>query len=344
MPFPSDAARELETAPTLEEIRAAAARLRDLVIRTPVRRWEGVAIERAAGADTCVVLKEELFQRTGSFKVRGALCNMLDLAPDALARGVTAVSAGNHAMAVAYAARVLGSTAHVVMPRTANPARVAGCRDLGAEVELVDDVHKAFARVQEIERSEGRTFVHPFEGKRTALGTATVGLELVEDVPDLDAVVVPIGGGGLCAGVAAAVKLAAPGCRVHGVEPEGADSMHRSFVAGSPRKIDAVRTIADSLGAPYAAPYTFGLCRTFVDELCLVDDDALKRAMHLLFASAKLAVEPAGAAATAALVGPLRERLRGKKVGIIVCGANIDAGSFARYVGEGAALAASGAA
>ena len=157
-------------------------------------------------------------------------------------------------MAVAYAAAALGTSAKVVMPKSANPFRVEGCRALGATVELVSDVHQAFARVKEIEATERRRLVHPFEGPKTALGTATLGLELVEQVEDLDAVIVPIGGGGLCAGVAAAVKLASPRTLVFGVEPEGADSMHRSFAAGSPQAIDAVRTIADSLGAPHAAP------------------------------------------------------------------------------------------
>jgi threonine dehydratase len=318
--------------PTLAAIRATRQLLGDLVETTPVRRWRGAALEAALGPGTEVILKEELFQRTGSFKPRGALAVMLDLPRETLARGVTAVSAGNHAMAVAYAARVTGTTAKVVMPKTANPFRVRGCRELGAEVELVDDVHAAFARVKVIEETEGRTFVHPFEGPRTALGTATLGLELVGQVPGLDAVIVPIGGGGLCAGVAAAVKLARPACAVYGVEPEGADSMHRSFAAGSPQAIDAVRTIADSLGAPHAAPYSYALCRRYVGELVKVDDDALRRAMLLLFASAKLAVEPAGAAATAALLGPLRERLLGKRVAVIVCGANIDAAGFAAHL------------
>jgi len=254
--------------------------------------------------------------------------------PDALGRGVTAVSAGNHAMAVAYAARVLGSTAKVVMPKTANPYRVMRCRELGAEVLLMDDVHQAFDRVRQIEAQEGRTFVHPFEGEATVLGTATLGLELMEQAGELDAVIIPIGGGGLCAGVAAAIKLLRPRCLVFGVEPEGADSMRRSLEAGSPQSIDAVRTIADSLGAPYAAPYSFDVVRRNIDDLVLVDDDALRRAMLLLFASAKLAVEPAGAAATAALCGPLRERLAGKRVGLVVCGANIDAESFSRYLGQ----------
>jgi threonine dehydratase len=273
-------------------------------------------------------LKLELFQYAGSFKPRGALTVMLNLAAPALKRGVTAVSAGNHAMAVGYAARVLGTTAKVVMPKNANPARIAGSKAFGAEVELVEDVHRAFERVHEIEREEGRTFVHPFEGPLTALGTATLGLELCRQVPDLDAVIVPIGGGGLCAGVATAVKLLQPRCKVYGVEPVGADSMHRSFASGKPEAIEKVQTIADSLGAPYAAPYSFALCRRYVDELVLVDDPSLRRAMALLFSGAKLAVEPAGAAATAALCGPLRDRLEGKRVGLIVCGSNIDVAGF----------------
>jgi threonine dehydratase len=312
----------------LAAIRAARERLGPRIVLTPVRLWDDDAIVKAAGAETRVFLKEELFQRTGSFKPRGALTVMLDLAPEALARGVTAVSAGNHAMAVAYAARVLGTTAKVVMPKTASAFRVERSRALGAEVELTDDVHLAFERVKQIARDEGRAFVHPFEGPLTALGTATLGLELVEQVADLDAVIVPIGGGGLAAGVAAGVKLASPRTLVFGVEPEGADSMRKSFDAGSPQSIDKVRTIADSLGAPYAAPYSFALCRRYLDDVVLVDDDALRRAMLLLFASAKLAVEPAGAAATAALLGPLRDRLRGKRVGVIVCGANLDAATF----------------
>jgi threonine dehydratase len=321
--------------PSLEAIRATRARLGDLVVLTPVRLWQDDRLERLVGPETRVFLKEELFQRAGSFKPRGALAVMLDLASAALAKGVTTVSAGNHAMAVGYAARTLGTTAKVVMPKKANPFRVQACRDLGAEVELTDDVHQAFARVKEIEEQEGRTFVHPFEGPLTARGTGTLGLELVEQVPDLDAVIVPIGGGGLAAGVAAAVKLARPQCQVFGVEPEGADTMHRSFALGSPQAIAEVRTIADSLGAPHAAPYSFGLCRRYLDDLVLVDDDALRRALRLLFASAKLAVEPAGAAATAALCGPLRDRLRGRRVAVIVCGANIDVGSFVEHLGPG---------
>jgi threonine dehydratase len=192
-------------APTLPEIRAARERLGDLVVQTPIWRWRSREIADHLDPKTEVVLKLELFQHTGTFKPRGALTVMLALDRAALARGVTAVSAGNHAIAVGYAARVLGTTAKVVMPKSANPARVAACRWWGAEVDLVEDVHRAFARVREIEADEGRTFVHPFEGPRTALGTATLGMEFCDQAPDLDAVIVPIGGGGLCAGVATAV-------------------------------------------------------------------------------------------------------------------------------------------
>jgi threonine dehydratase len=315
--------------PTIEAIRANRRRLGDLVRETPVWHWQGLDLDSIIGADTTVLLKLELFQHTGSFKPRGALTVMLDLDADELQRGVTAVSAGNHAIAVGFSARLLGTTAKVVMPKSANPFRVARCRAYGAEVELVNDVQQAFARVQQIQEEEGRIFVHPFEGPLTTLGTATVGLEFAIQAPDLDAVIIPIGGGGLCAGMACAFKQLQPACRVIGIEPVGADSMHRSLLAGTPQAIEQVRTIADSLGAPYALPYSFEMCRTFVDELVLIDDPAMQRAMGLLFNSMKLGVEPAGAAATAALCGPLRKRLAGKRVGVIVCGANIDLATFA---------------
>lgn len=319
--------------PNLPDIAAAHARLRDLVVETPVHRWRGLEIAEAAGAKTEVVLKLELFQYTGSFKARGALTNLLNLTPEALGRGVTAVSAGNHAIAVAYAAKTLGTTAKVVMMKSANPFRVERCKSYGAELVLADDVHSAFDTVRRIEREEGRSFVHPFEGERTVLGTATLGYEWHRQASDLDAVIAPIGGGGLAAGMACALKQLQPNIQVFGVEPEGADSMHRSFAAGSPQAIERVATIADSLGAPHAAPYSFAICRRFLDGLVKIDDNAMRRCMGLLFREMKLAVEPAGAAATAALCGPLRERLAGKRVGLIVCGSNIDAATYGRYLG-----------
>jgi threonine dehydratase len=181
--------------------------------------------------------------------------------------------------------------------------------------------------------------VHPFEGPLTALGTATLGVEFADQAAalgaPLDALIVPVGGGGLIAGMSAAVKQAYPDCVVYGVEPEGADTMYRSFRSGKVETLDRVRTIADSLGAPHAAPYSFGLCQQFVEEIVLVSDDAMCAAMALLYADVKLAPEPAAAAATAALLGPLRDRLAGKRVGAIVCGGNVDVATFSQCVTRG---------
>lgn len=318
---------------TIDEVKALREELGDRVRTTPVWRWQGFDIEETIGAETEVWLKLELFQYGGSFKPRGALAVMLDLDRAALDRGVAAVSAGNHAIAVAYAARMLGTTAKVVMPVFANPLRVERCRAYGAEVVLAETMHDLFPRVAQIQEEEGRALVHPFEGPRTALGTATVALEFDAQVADLDAVIIPIGGGGLAAGMATAIKQLRPKCAVYGVEPVGADSMTRSFAAGSPQRIEAVQTIADSLGAPMALPYSFDLCRQNVDEIVLVSDDELRAAMRLIFVGMKLAVEPAGAAGTAALCGPLRERLSGQRVGLVVCGSNIDGATFCRLFG-----------
>jgi threonine dehydratase len=322
--------------PTLNEIRANRQRLGDLVITTPVRLVTDERLSRVVGRSTRVWLKEELFQRTGSFKPRGALSVMLDLDDTALKIGVTGVSAGNHAISLAYSARILGTTAKVVMPETANPFRVELCREFGGLVELVGNVHEAFARADEIATTEGRTFVHPFEGPKTALGTASVGLELVEQVHSaggtLDAVIVAAGGGGLSAGVACAVKQMTPSTAVYAVEPEGADSLSRSFRSGTPEAIDVVRTIADSLGAPRCEPYSFELNRRFLDGVVLVTDEQIREAMRVLFESAKLVSEPAGAAALAALMNPLRERLDHMSVAVVVCGANIDPQTFAGLI------------
>ena len=322
--------------PAVDDIRANRARLGDLVITTPVRLVVDEALGAVVGESTRVWLKEELFQRTGSFKPRGALSVMLDLDAAALAKGVTGVSAGNHAISLAYSARILGTTAKVVAPVTADPFRIKLCEDFGGLVELVGTIHEAFDRADEIAVTEGRTFVHPFDGPKTTLGTASVGMEFVEQVweggESLDAVIVATGGGGLSGGVACAVKQMVPAARVYAVEPEGADSLSRSFKTGSPEAIDAVRTIADSLGAPRCEPYSFEVNRRFVDEVVLVTDGQIREAMRVLFQSAKLVSEPAGAAALAALMYPLRERLDGMTVGIVVCGANIDPESFARYI------------
>ena len=315
-----------ESGPKLEDICAVRDQLAEQTTRTPLIRCAG--IEAEIGGATEVFAKLEFLQRTGTFKARGALATLRRLAPEQQQLGVTAVSAGNHAIATAFAAQVLGITAKVVMLSSANPSRITACRSYGAEVVLVEDVHQAFKVAEQIQDEEGRFFVHPFEGPAVALGTGTVGLEICEQCEDFDALVVPVGGGGLIAGVANAVKQLRPACEVIGVEPEGADSMHRSFASGKPESIDKVRTIADSLGAPFAAPYSFSLCQQHVDRLTLVDDTQLRRTMGFLFRTMHIAIEPACAASTAALFGSLREDLQGKRVVLVMCGSNIDWQTF----------------
>lgn len=326
---------------TLADIRAARALLGDRVLTTPVMPLLGPAVEAALAPGTRALLKLELFQHTGSFKARGALVNVLSLTEAERARGICAISAGNHAIAAAWAARAVGASAKIVMKEGANPFRVAECRRHGGEIVFEGDFHAAFRRVEEIRDREGRTLVHPFEGLRTAQGTGTLGLELMEQAPDLDAVIVPVGGGGLAAGLATAIRGVNPACRVFGVEPVGADTMYRSFQAGSPQSIDTIDTIADSLGAPYALPISYALCRASLEEIVRIEDSEMIAAMRFLASHARLAVEPAGAAATAALLGPLRERLAGQRVGLIVCGSNISAEAYARLIaGQAAELTA----
>lgn len=325
----------MDAGPTLEHIRAARQQLGKRVRTTPMWLWRSDTVAEALGEKAEVLLKLELFQVTGTFKARGALLHALALSEQEKAQGVTTVSAGNHAIAVAYAARSAGCHAKVVMPRSASPYRVHRCKRLGAEVLLAQDVHEAFELVERIRRDEGRVFIHPFESPRTSLGTATLGLEIAQQAEGLEAVVVPIGGGGLISGLACAVKQLQPSCTVYGVEPEGAASMRISLAAGRPLALERVQTIADSLAAPHAAPYSFSLCQRYVDEVVLVSDEQLQAAMALLMAQMKLAVEPAGAAATAALFGPLRERLAGKRLCALVCGTNIDAQTHAAHVQAG---------
>ncbi|MGI9201400.1 MAG: threonine ammonia-lyase [Woeseiaceae bacterium] len=316
-----------DNAPTIEQIRALQESLAGAVNRTPVTRCAG--LEEIVGGDTTIFAKLEFLQRTGTFKARGALAVLAQLDPDQIERGITAVSAGNHAIAAAYAARSVGASAKIVMIGSANPYRIAACEAVGGEVILVDDVHEAFAVAENIQEEEGRYFVHPFEGADIATGTGTLGLEIHEQCPDFDSIVVTIGGGGLIGGVSNALKQLRPDCHIIGVEPDGADSMHRSMTAGEPKDIPNVETIADSLGAPFALPYSFGLCQKNVDQLCRVSDKEIRRAMGLLFSTLKVAVEPACAASSAALVGPLREQLRGQRVMLLFCGSNIDWQTFA---------------
>lgn len=317
-----------EPIPTLDEIAAQHFALTPWVMRTPV-------FERAdlpSLDNTHVNFKFELLQASGSFKARGAFTNLLALGEDRKSVGVTCVSAGNHAAAVAYAAMRLGTSAKVVMFDTASPARGALCRHYRAEVVMASSPAEAFEIVRRIEAEEGRFFVHPFNGYHTILGTATLGYEWATQTPDLDAVIVPIGGGGLAAGTSTALRLANPRVHVYGVEPEGADAMSRSFAANHPVRMGAMHTIADSLMAPHTEEYSYELCRRHVDRIVTVSDDALRAAMLYLFAHLKVAVEPACAAATAALLGPLRESLQGRRVGVLLSGTNIDSTALAAHL------------
>jgi len=309
-------------APTVDELRQLQEQLRGWLELTPVVRCR--ALEKRLGDEMEIHAKMEFLQLTGTFKPRGALATMLSLDKEQLKAGVTAVSAGNHAIATAFAARTVGTTAKVVMMAHASPVRIDACRHYGAEIILAPDVHAAFKLVEEIRENEGRFFVHPFEGPNVALGTGTVGLEICDQIGDFDVIVIPIGGGGLCGGISATVKQINPGCTVIGVEPEGADSMHKSFASGKPESLERVNTIADSLGAPFAMQHSFELCRQNIDELVKVSDEQIKDAMGLLYREMKIAIEPACAASTAALWGPLKGRLAGKKVVLVFCGSNID--------------------
>ncbi len=328
--------------PTLEALQKAWAQLQPAIRKTPVQPWSDPRLTPLAPVGATLSLKLELFQVTGTFKARGALSVVRSLSRDQMRRGVTAVSAGNHAVAVSFASSVVGTDAVVVMPKSANPARVDLCRMYGATVRLMDDVRAAFDEVARLEAEEGRAFVHPFDSEPTILGTGTLGLEWIDQVPDLDAVVVPIGGGGLMAGVSAAVKQIRPDCVVYGVEPEGADVMRRSFETGAPVQAGEGTTIADSLAPPFTLPYSFGICHQCVDRIVTVSDDDLCKSLYLLFQSAKLAVEPAGAAATAGVLGPLRDELAGQKIGVLVCGANIDPTTYLTYLRRGEDLASRG--
>ncbi len=313
---------------SLAAIEATRERLGSRVLETPVHAWQHPELRERLPAGTEVFAKLELWQYTGTFKVRGAFNVLLSQEPGSLSRGVTAISAGNHAIATAYAAQQLGLSAKVVMLRHANPLRVELCRSFGAELILADDAQAGFALVEKLVQQEGRFFVHPFDGLHTSLGTATLGLEFCQQVPQLDAVIVPIGGGGLASGVAAAVKACRPGCKVYGVEPRGAPTMTRAFEAGEPVTLEAMSTVADSLAAPFTGTTSLSLCQQHVDEVLLLEDTEILAAQAFAFRTLKFALEPAGAASTAGLLGPLRERLAGQRVGVVICGTNIDANTF----------------
>ena len=262
---------------TLDRIERTRSAIAPWAIETPVLEWSGVAKDALVGADTRVVLKLELLQRTGSFKPRGALSSILALDADERAAGVTAVSAGNHAIAVAYAAGAIGTDAKVVMHKAANPFRVAQCRELGAEVVLAADIHGAFAEMARIRDEEGRAVIHPFEGPDTISGTATLGLEFARQAPELDAVIVPVGGGGLIAGSAgrprppvrrrgsmASSRTGPAACAtaLHGARRSTASQSRPSPTAWARRCICPIPSISSGSRWTRSPPYPTMPCRT----------------------------------------------------------------------------------
>lgn len=319
--------------PTLVNIRNTAAKIAPYIIRTPTLPCYGPELSERFGIGRDVFLKLELLQRSGSFKARGALNSVMSLSKEELANGITAFSAGNHAIATAFAAKVVGTSAKVAMPSTANPYRVERCRALGAEIVFAENMMELFEIGARLQRDERRALVHPFEGPRTFEGTATVGLEICEDVENLDAVIVPIGGGGLISGIASAVKQLQPDCRIIGVEPSGAQGMRTSLEQGAPLPKVELSSIADSLSAPLHLPLSFSIIQELVDKVVTVEDSEIIAAMKLMFSDLKLAVEPAGATAVAALLGPLKNELAGKRVALVICGTNIDMQTHAKLIG-----------
>ena len=316
----------------LSEIENAKKKLEGKIVKTPILPLEGSKIKSNLPFESKTFIKLELYQHTGSFKARGNLLAVDKLTDEQKIRGVVAVSAGNHALAVSWAAKQVGTHAKLFMPKTADPFRVEGCRNLGAEVILLSDVKLCFEKLLESSEKEKRTILHPFDSKNMALGSATLGLEISDSINDLDIAILPVGGGGLIAGAATALKLKNPKLKIFGIEPLGADSMKRSFEEGRPVNLDKVNTIADSLGAPMAMKYSYELTRKSVDKIFTVSDEDLKNAMRFIQTYLNLWVEPACAASMAGLMGPVKEYCEGKNVAIIACGSNISFKKFSEIL------------
>jgi threonine dehydratase len=303
---------------TLDDVRAAHRVIGDRLIRTPLVRSPWLSARTGAR----VSLKLELLQVTGSFKPRGVLNALERLAPDERARGVISISAGNHAQALAWAATAIGVPSLIVMPATAVPAKVVATRTYGGEVVQTDA--DLLGTALQIQRERNLVFVHPFDDPVVIAGQGTLGLEVAEDAPDVALVVVGCGGGGLLAGVAAAVKATNPRARVIGVEPSGADAMRQSLASGEPVRLSATRTIADGLAAPFAGRHTLAHAQAFVDEVVVLDDDEILEGLRVLVQRGRILPEPAGAAATAALLSGRLTIHPGEHVVAVVSGGNAD--------------------
>jgi threonine dehydratase len=311
----------------LADVQAAAQRLHGVAHRTPV--FTSRTLDGLAGAS--VYVKAECFQRGGAFKFRGAYNKIASLGHDERVRGVLAYSSGNHAQAVAIAARLLGTTATIVMPEDAPAAKLEATRGYGAEIVMydrfADDREEIGARLA---AERGFALVKPYDDPLVMAGQGTVALELLVEVPELDLLITPVGGGGLIAGCATVAKALHPQLRVAGVEPEAGDDTKQSLASGERVNVGVPRTIADGLQTAEPGKLTFAINRELVDEIVTVSDEEIVEAMAFLFDRMKLVVEPSGAVGVAAL---LNGRLRGTKVGVVISGGNVGAQRFAELVG-----------
>ncbi len=304
---------------SLDDIRAARERVAPYVHRTPTLRSESLGAI-CGGVD--LVLKAELFQKTGSFKPRGIVNKMLSLTPDERARGVVSLSAGNAAAAVAYAGSITGTASTICMPATAVSAKVEATRAYGGEVVLVEgSLLDGFANVRD---ERGLVVVHPFDDPAVVAGQGTLGLEIVEDVSDAGVVLVPVGGGGLISGVAAAVKQSKPDVKIVGIEPSGSNVMIQSLAAGKPLTVQTPGTIADGLAPPMTGEINVEHVRTFVDEMVEVGDDAILAALKLVLQRTKLVAEPSAVVGIAALMTGAVKVSAGTRVVAILSGGNLD--------------------
>ncbi len=297
-----------------DDVLAARETIAGRVHRTPV--LSSASLEREVGVP--VVLKAELFQRTGSFKPRGVLNKLASLSAEEKSRGVIGISAGNHAQALAYAATLEGVDALIVMWQGASEQKIEATRGYGGEVDLeAPNPQDAFERLDRLIGETGRAFVHPFDDPVVIAGQGTVGLELAEDVPELDAVVVPVGGGGLVSGIATAVDA-----RVVAVEPERSPALYEGLRAGKPVTVSP-DSIADGLGAPFAGETAIAVCRELGVESVLVTEGEIAAGMRFLYERCKLACEPAGAAGVAALLAGKVALEQGRTVAVVVSGGNV---------------------
>ena len=327
--------RNSEDLVPLADIRAAAERIRGTVVRTPL--IPDLDLSETVGGE--VRLKCESLQKAGAFKARGA-CNFLArLSPDELERGVITYSSGNHAQAVAFAAGLAGARAVVVMPTTAPKVKSDGARRLGAQVEFAGTTseHRR-ARAEEIAAAEGQVMVPPFDHRWIIAGAGTVALEVTEDWPEVDTLLVPIGGGGQMAGCAAALRRLKPQSTIIGVEPAGAPTMRRALDAGAPATLERIDTIADGLAPTRAGALTFAHAAALLDDIVLVEDDDIRRAAAHLITRRKLVVEYSGAATVAALLSD-RVPVAGRNVCAVLSGGNLDSSLLGEILGAAAASA-----